>query len=223
MATEESLHEAARLRFRFQMNNRLRLESLAAISKVFRDFGEPIEDELLASMVFAVPEELIGEYSRFAEMAASRPLKRRPPGGQPSKITPKKRRPSGGPPPKNLRPPGGERVQKRRPPGGTPAKTSRPPTASRPTGSRPTGSRPTGSRPTGSRPTGSRPTGSRPTWSRPPKGKRPPGGTRPAYEGGRPTTTKRTKVSAKRPPGGKRPAPGRPTKKASASRKSAKK
>ena len=193
MATEESLHEAARLRFRFQMNNRLRLESLAAISKVFRDFGEPIEDELLASMVFAVPEELIGEYSRFGEMAARRPLKRRPPGGQPSKITPKKRRPSGGPPPKNLRPPGGERVQKRRPPGGTPTKTSRPPTGTRPTG------------------------------SRPPKGKRPPGGTRPAYEGGRPTTTKRTKVSAKRPPGGKRPAPGRPTKKASASRKSAKK
>jgi len=37
-----SLHEAARLRFRFQMNNRLRLESLAAISRVFRDFGEPI-------------------------------------------------------------------------------------------------------------------------------------------------------------------------------------
>src|SRR5258705_12363988 len=61
MATEESLHEAARLRFRFQMNNRLRLESLAAISRVFRDFGEPIEDELLASIVFAVPEELIGE------------------------------------------------------------------------------------------------------------------------------------------------------------------
>ena len=76
MATEESLHEAARLRFRFQMNNRLRLESLAAISKVFRDFGEPIEDELLASMVFAVPEELIGEYSRFADMASRHPLKR---------------------------------------------------------------------------------------------------------------------------------------------------
>ena len=219
MATEESLHEAARLRFRFQMNNRLRLESLAAISKVFRDFGEPIEDELLASMVFAVPEELIGEYSRFADMAARHPLKGLASG---TPALPRKRRPSGGTPPKNLRsaggelrPPGGERIQKRRPPGGTPAKTSRPPTAGRPTGSRPpTADRPTGSRPSkGERPPGGTPaktsrppTAGRPTGSRPSKGERPPGGTRPAYEGGRPTTTKRTKVSAKRPPGGKRKA-----------------
>ena len=63
MTTQESLREAARLRLRVQMNNRLRLESIAAISKVFREFGEPIEDELLASVVFAVPAELMGEYN----------------------------------------------------------------------------------------------------------------------------------------------------------------
>jgi hypothetical protein len=55
----ESLREAESLRFRFQMNNRLRLESLAAVSKVFREFGEPISDDLLSSLVFAVPSELI--------------------------------------------------------------------------------------------------------------------------------------------------------------------
>ena len=55
----ESLREAENLRFRFQMNNRLRLESLAAVSKVFREFGEPISDELLSSLVFAVPQELV--------------------------------------------------------------------------------------------------------------------------------------------------------------------
>ena len=59
MEERESLREAENLRFRFQMNNRLRLESLAAVSKVFREFGEPISDDLWSSLVFAVPNELI--------------------------------------------------------------------------------------------------------------------------------------------------------------------
>jgi hypothetical protein len=59
MEEREALREAENLRFRFQMNNRLRLESLAAVSKVFREFGEPISDDLLSSLVFAVPNELI--------------------------------------------------------------------------------------------------------------------------------------------------------------------
>ena len=59
MDARESLREAENLRFRFQMNNRLRLECLAALSKVFRDFGEPISDEVLSSFVFALPQELM--------------------------------------------------------------------------------------------------------------------------------------------------------------------
>src|SRR6185503_5054739 len=59
MEEQQALREAESLRFRFQMNNRLRLESLAAVSKVFREYGEPISDELLSSLVFAVPSELI--------------------------------------------------------------------------------------------------------------------------------------------------------------------
>jgi hypothetical protein len=60
MTTQERAMEAAKLRLRFQMNGRLRLESLAALSKVFREYGEPIREELLGSIVFAVPEELLG-------------------------------------------------------------------------------------------------------------------------------------------------------------------
>jgi len=61
LTTQERVMEAAKLRLRFQMNNRLRLESLAALSRVFREHQEPVGDELLASLVVAVPEELLGE------------------------------------------------------------------------------------------------------------------------------------------------------------------
>ena len=60
MDTQESIREVSGLRLRFQMNNRLRLESLAALSKVFREYGEPISDQLLSSVVLALPDELQG-------------------------------------------------------------------------------------------------------------------------------------------------------------------
>ena len=47
-----------------QMNNRLHLEVLAALSKTFRDNGEKVSDGLLRSIVFAIPEELPGEGAR---------------------------------------------------------------------------------------------------------------------------------------------------------------
>lgn len=59
MEPRESFRDVENLRFRFQMNNRLRLECLAAVSKVFRDFEEPISDDLLAGLVFALPQELV--------------------------------------------------------------------------------------------------------------------------------------------------------------------
>jgi outer membrane biosynthesis protein TonB len=59
MEPRESFRDVENLRFRFQMNNRLRLECLAAVSKVFRDFEEEIADDLLASIVFALPQELL--------------------------------------------------------------------------------------------------------------------------------------------------------------------
>ncbi len=61
MTVHESIQAAAQLRLRMHMNSRLRLETLAALSKVFREHNEPIQDQLLGSLVFAVPHELLGE------------------------------------------------------------------------------------------------------------------------------------------------------------------
>ncbi|HYB76935.1 MAG TPA: hypothetical protein VEE85_01935 [Candidatus Bathyarchaeia archaeon] len=61
MTVQESVREAAQLRLKMHVNGRLRLETLAALSRVFREHGEPIRDELLSSLVFAVPGELLGE------------------------------------------------------------------------------------------------------------------------------------------------------------------
>jgi len=61
MTNSERMMEAARLRLRLQMNARLRLEVLAALSRVFREYRDPVGDELLAAIVLAVPEELMGE------------------------------------------------------------------------------------------------------------------------------------------------------------------
>jgi hypothetical protein len=61
MTAQESLREISKLRLRFQMNNRLRLESLAALSKIFREHGEDLKDEVLSTLVFALPSELPGE------------------------------------------------------------------------------------------------------------------------------------------------------------------
>ena len=108
MTPQETIREVAGLRFRLQMNNRLRLESLAALSKVFRDFGEPVQDELLSSIVLAVPEELLGEYSaspehRWAKATQSRGgSKKKPPPPRPP--LPPPRPPM--PPPRPPLPPG---------------------------------------------------------------------------------------------------------------------
>jgi hypothetical protein len=70
MNVSEPLRDVENLRFRIQMNNRLRLECLAAVSKVFREFREPINDELLSSIVFALPQELISGNGRKMQVAA---------------------------------------------------------------------------------------------------------------------------------------------------------
>ena len=71
----ESLREVENLRFRFQMNNRLRLESLAELSKLFREFGEPISDDLLSSLVFALPQELVSNGHSYANHVGSSSMK----------------------------------------------------------------------------------------------------------------------------------------------------
>ena len=98
MQEQECLREAENLRFRFQVNNRLRLESLAAVSKVFREFGEPISDDLLSSLVFAVPNELIASNGQeFVGEAAD--LRAEQPGFPSGPPQPPKPVPSGPPQP----------------------------------------------------------------------------------------------------------------------------
>ena len=69
MNERKPLREIEALRLEMQMNNRLRLETLAALSKVFREFGVQITDDLLRSITFAVQEELPGHAS-FAQPTA---------------------------------------------------------------------------------------------------------------------------------------------------------
>ena len=61
MNTQGALQEARQLRTKIQMDSRLRLEVLAALSRTFRENGERVSNDLLRSLVFAVPEELPGE------------------------------------------------------------------------------------------------------------------------------------------------------------------
>jgi len=107
MEGRESLREIENLRFRFQMNNRLRLECLAAVSKAFREFGEPITDELLGGVVFALPQELVTNngngHAHAAEGVATEEWKA---GSQPGG-PPKPGQPPDGPPPKPGQPPAG--------------------------------------------------------------------------------------------------------------------
>jgi hypothetical protein len=58
MTKKKLAMEAAKLRLKIRMNNRLKLESQALLSRLFREYDVPIADELLGALVFAVPYEL---------------------------------------------------------------------------------------------------------------------------------------------------------------------
>jgi hypothetical protein len=88
MTHEEVLREAAKLRLRLRVNNRLRLESLAAISRVFREFQEPITDDLLSRLTLAVPGELPGEGYRQTTSRQMAIDKEIPPDEQPEEPAP---------------------------------------------------------------------------------------------------------------------------------------
>ena len=110
MEEQQALREAENLRFRFQMNNRLRLESLAAVSKVFREYGEPISDELLSSLVFAVPSELIpsngfGYVAGAEDLFAGEYDQGGPPPGPPQGPKPPNKPPQAPGPPQGPKPP----------------------------------------------------------------------------------------------------------------------
>ena len=108
METQERINEVMNLRFALQSKSRMRLEFLGELSKILRIHGHSINDEVLGSLVLAVPEELPGQgsasISSVSEMlhaeSAENPAPR-PPGG------------AGG----ENRPPGGSGGGASRPPG----------------------------------------------------------------------------------------------------------
>src|SRR2546426_1255329 len=124
MENNESFREVSKLRLRFQMNNRLRLESLAGLSKLFGESGEPLSDDLLSSLRFALRQELsVSNDHGFVKRAAAPPSEKsydRP--GDPSQAPEKPGGPPQGPggPPQA---PGGPPQE----PGGPPQEPGGPP------------------------------------------------------------------------------------------------
>jgi hypothetical protein len=111
MDTSERLREVANLRYALQSKSRLRLEFLGELSRLLRVHGQPVKDEVLASLVLAIPDELPGEgfaskYNGEAVYASTPPET-----GIPPKTPPKP--PTTGIPPK---PPSPEPRQPARPP-----------------------------------------------------------------------------------------------------------
>jgi hypothetical protein len=105
--TQERINEVMNLRFALQSKSRMRLEFLGELSKILRIHGHSINDEVLSSLVLAVPEELPGQGSASISSASGmlhaesteNPAPR-PPGGIDTE------RPPGGAGGEN-RPPGG--------------------------------------------------------------------------------------------------------------------
>jgi hypothetical protein len=60
MEREQSLQDIAVLRHSIHINNRLRLETIASLSRLFREYQVPIKDELLGELILALPAELNG-------------------------------------------------------------------------------------------------------------------------------------------------------------------
>lgn len=60
MPDDDARREVRVLRLLLDINNRLRLETLAALSRVFREHGVALSDNLFANLTFALPGELPG-------------------------------------------------------------------------------------------------------------------------------------------------------------------
>jgi hypothetical protein len=93
MDTSERLREVANLRYALQSKSRLRLEFLGELSKLLRVHGQPVRDEVLASLVLAIPDELPGEgfaskYNDETLYAESTPPQSPPETGIPPKSPP---------------------------------------------------------------------------------------------------------------------------------------
>jgi len=58
MEKHKTLREVSALRHHLHINSGLRLEFLASIARLLREYGIKADDELLNSLILAVPDEL---------------------------------------------------------------------------------------------------------------------------------------------------------------------
>lgn len=65
MERRELVSEIASLRYHLYVNNRLRLEFLGELSRLLREYQIPATDDLLRSLVLAVPCELTNNTDSF--------------------------------------------------------------------------------------------------------------------------------------------------------------
>jgi len=107
----DGLREVAALRHTILIDDRLRLEFLSNLSRLFREYEVPISNRVLGRLVLALPDELSdGDEEESREAAASKERRRagsnksRPP--KPPKTTKSPKPPAGPPecPPKPSKP-----------------------------------------------------------------------------------------------------------------------
>jgi len=63
------------IRYKFRTNNRLNLEFRSALSKLFRDYKQPVDDEILSRVTLALPDELVGIASSLQSSISARARK----------------------------------------------------------------------------------------------------------------------------------------------------
>jgi hypothetical protein len=89
MSNDPIRQEMLALRTALDLNNRLKLEIQAALSKTFRDFGVPVSDDLFRLLTPAIPEEIAGlsihSRPRRPELSTYSP---EPPSTDPDRIAP---------------------------------------------------------------------------------------------------------------------------------------
>lgn len=86
MSNDPIRQEMLALRTALDLNNRLKLEVQAALSKTFRDFGVPVSDDLFRLLTPAIPAEIAG-LSIHPRLSVAEQLPE-PPSTDPDRIAP---------------------------------------------------------------------------------------------------------------------------------------
>lgn len=118
------------IRYKFRTNNRLNLEFRSALSKLFRDYRQPVDDEILSMVTLALPDELVGLASSLQSSVSAATRKGRKGSYKPTN-------PDTHPPPSPTEPPSIPPQGPGRQPGPTERPTTKRPDKKKPTKKKP--------------------------------------------------------------------------------------